>query len=45
MRWLKTFGDRTGARDPDRHPAEIQIRLALMNRFSDLGGGYIVRIA
>ena len=31
---LKAFGDRISARDPDRQTAEIQIRIALMNRFS-----------
>lgn len=34
MRCLKAFGERIAARDPDRQTAEIQIRVALMNRFS-----------
>jgi hypothetical protein len=32
------------ARDPDRQTAEIQIRIALMNRFSALGTAEIVRV-
>ena len=31
--------------DPDRRTAEIQIRIALMNRFSALGAAEIVRVA
>jgi len=37
MRCLKAFGERIAARDPDRQAAEINIRAALMNRFSALG--------
>ncbi len=33
------------ARDPDRRAAEIQIRIALMNRFNVLGTAEIVRAA
>ncbi len=44
-RCLKTFGERIAARDPDRQTAEIQIRVALMNRFSALGTAEIVRVA
>lgn len=33
------------ARDPDRWTAEIQIRIALMNRFNVLGTAEIVRAA
>ena len=40
---LKAFGDRIAARDPDRQTAEIQIRVALMNRFNALGTAEIVR--
>ena len=45
-RWLdlKAFGDRIAARGPDRQTAEIQIRIALMNRFSALGTAEIVRV-
>ena len=45
MRCLKAFGERISARDPDRQTAEIQIRIALMNRFSALGTAEIVRVA
>ena len=45
MRCLKAFGERIPARDPDRQTAEIQIRIALMNRFSALGTAEIVRAA
>ena len=45
MRGLKAFGERIAARDPDRQTAEIQIRVALMNRFSALGTAKIVRVA
>jgi len=45
MRCLKAFGDRIAARDPDRQTAEIQIRIALMNRFSALGTAETVRVA
>lgn len=34
MRRLKAFGERIAARDPERQTAEIQIRIALLNRFS-----------
>ena len=49
MRCLKAFGERIAARDPDRQTAEIltaeiQIRVALMNRFSALGTAEIVRM-
>ncbi|MCP1167714.1 IS5 family transposase [Limimaricola litoreus] len=37
MNCLKLFGERIMSRDPDRQTAEIQIRIALMNRFSALG--------
>lgn len=45
MRCLKAFGERIAARDPDRQTAEIQIRVALMNRFSALGTAEIIRAA
>jgi len=41
----KAFGERIVARDPDRQTAEIQIRIALRNRFSVLGTAEIVRVA
>ena len=45
MRCLKSFGEPIAARDPDRQTAEIQIRIALMNRFPALGTAEIVRVA
>lgn len=45
MRGLKAFGERVAARDPDRQTVEIQIRIALMNRFSAFGATEIVRVA
>ena len=45
MRCLKAFGERIAARDPDRQTAEIQIRVALLNRFNALGTAEIVRVA
>lgn len=41
----KVFGERIAARDPDRQTAEIQICIALMNRFSALGTAEIIRVA
>ena len=45
MRCLKAFGERIAARDLDRQTAEIQIRIALINRFNALGTAEIVRVA
>ena len=45
MRCLKAFGERIAARDPDRQTAEIQIRIALINRFNALGTAETVRMA
>jgi hypothetical protein len=45
MRCLKAFGERIAARDPGRQTAEIQIRIALMNRFLALRTTEIVRVA
>ncbi|MDO9525748.1 MAG: transposase [Gemmobacter sp.] len=45
MRCLKAFGERIAARHPDSQTAEIQIRVAHMNRFSALGTAEIVRVA
>ena len=44
MRCLKAFGERIAARHPDSQTAEIQIRVALMNRFSALGTAEIARV-
>jgi hypothetical protein len=45
MRCLKAFGERIAPRDPDRQTAEIQICIALINRFNALGTAEIVRVA
>ncbi len=37
MNCLKLFGERIMSRDPDRQTAEIQIRIALMDRFFAFG--------
>lgn len=44
MRYLKSFGERIASRNPDRQTAEIQIRIALMNRFNVLGIAEIERV-
>ena len=44
MRCFRSFGERIASRDPDRQTAEIQIRIALINRFSALGTAEIVRV-
>lgn len=45
MRCLKSFGERIASRDPDRQTAEVQIRVALINRFNALGTTEIERVA
>ncbi|PZX09813.1 hypothetical protein LX81_04378, partial [Palleronia aestuarii] len=45
MNRLKLFGDRITSRDPDRQTAGIQIRIAIMNRYSSLGRDEIEAIA
>ena len=42
LRTARHFGERNSARAPDRQTAEIQIRVALMNRFSAFGTAEIV---
>lgn len=44
MRCLKLLGERIMARDFDRQDAEVQIRIALMNRFTSLGTPQTVRM-
>jgi hypothetical protein len=43
--YIKAFGERFSARPPDTETAEIQIRLAQMNRFSPLGFAEIICVA
>ncbi len=45
MRRLEAFGERIAARHPDSQTAEIQIRVALINRFNALGTAEVVRMA
>lgn len=44
MRCLKLLGERIMAREFDRQDAEVQIRIALMNRFTSLGTPETVRM-
>ncbi len=44
MRCIKAFGERTAARHPDSQTAEIQICVALINRFNALGTPVIIRV-
>ena len=45
MRCFKLLGERVMARDFDRQVAELQIRAALLNRFTQLGTPVTVRVA
>jgi len=45
IRCLKALGERCVAKDPDRQTAEIQIRVARMNRFSVPGTAEIILVA
>ncbi len=45
MRCFKLLGERVIARDFDRLVAELQIRAALLNRFTQLGTPQTVRVA
>jgi len=45
MNCLKLFGERIMSRDPDRQTAEIQLRIAIMNRLSALGRAEIEAVA
>ncbi len=45
MRSMKLLGERLTARTPDRQTAELQIRAALLNRFSQLGTPETRRVA
>ncbi len=44
MRCLQVFGERIAARHLDNQTAEIQIRIALINRFSALGTAENIRL-
>jgi hypothetical protein len=45
MRCVKLLGERLSARPPNRQTAEIQIRAALLNRFTALGTPETTRVA
>ena len=45
MRCFKLLGERVMARDFDRQVAALQIRAALLNRFTQLGTPQTVRVA
>lgn len=44
MRCLKLLGERIMAKDFDRQNTEVQIRIALMNRFTSLRAPETVRM-
>lgn len=45
MRCIKLLGERLSARTPSRQTAELQIRAALLNRFTALGTPETIRVA
>lgn len=45
MQCPKAFGERIAERHPNSQTAEIQISVALINRFNALGTAEIVRMA
>ena len=45
MRCFKLLGERVMARDFDRQVAELQVRAALLNRFTQLGSPVTIRVA
>lgn len=44
MNCVKAFGERIASRDPDRQTAEIQIRIAIMNRYNSLSMAEITAV-
>jgi hypothetical protein len=44
MRCLAAFGERIAAREPARQNTKIHIRIAMINRFSDLEKAEIIRV-
>jgi chromosome condensin MukBEF MukE localization factor len=44
MRCVKLMGERVMARDFDRQMAELQVRAAILNRFTQLGTPETVRV-
>ncbi len=45
MRCVKLMGERVMVRDFDRQVAELQVRAAILNRFTQLGTPETVRVA
>lgn len=45
MRCVKALGERVMARDVDRQVAELQVRAAILNRFTRLGTPMTVAMA
>ena len=45
MRCLKSVGERIAARDPDRRPAKLHIRVVPIDRSDALGTAEVVRVA
>lgn len=44
MKCLKAFGERIASSDPDRQTAEIQIHIAIMNKYNALGTAEIIAV-
>ena len=44
MRYFKLLGERVMARDFERQVAELQVRAAILNRFTQLGTPTTVRV-
>ncbi|RYG55817.1 IS5/IS1182 family transposase, partial [bacterium] len=45
MRCFKRLGDRVMARDFERQVTELQVRVSILNRFTQLGTPETVRVA
>jgi len=45
MRCFKLLGERVMARDFDRQVAELQVRVAILNRFTQLGTPDTIRVS
>ena len=45
MRCLKLLGERLSTRTPSRQTAELQIRAALLNHFTQFGTPETIRVA
>lgn len=45
MRGFKLLGERVMARDFDRQTVELQIRVATLNRYTQLGPPHTIRVS